>query len=228
MTRYYSLFQRLLSRESKGEEADEEEGSIHKEISQQGESSGDTAPTWVLSHSLILTLFCSDQSWWKQRKTHSLESWCDLTSKVTMSASLILSLTLNNKHLSLSQITLTSFMLLLSFVAWSCRNVFFRGSLSENVFLIQDRLKCFRGHISFGKFWPLVRLLFWSWTLKLSRRVWDRLSQTGNVFSKILGVFSAAGWSSWGKCLMEVCYQDGHRSECHLHINWHLAHGGCC
>ncbi|XP_026047253.1 fibroblast growth factor 12 isoform X2 [Astatotilapia calliptera] len=35
MTRYYSLFRRLLSRESKGEEADEEEGSIHKESSQQ-------------------------------------------------------------------------------------------------------------------------------------------------------------------------------------------------
>lgn len=45
MTRYYSLFRRLLSRESKGEEADEEEGSIHKDSSQQGESSGDTAPT---------------------------------------------------------------------------------------------------------------------------------------------------------------------------------------
>lgn len=62
MTRYYSLFRRLLSRESKGEEADEEEGSIHKDSSQQGESSGDTAPTWVLSHSLMLTLFCSDQT----------------------------------------------------------------------------------------------------------------------------------------------------------------------
>ncbi|XP_004565079.1 fibroblast growth factor 12 isoform X2 [Maylandia zebra] len=35
MTRYYSLFRRLLSRESKGEEADEEEGSIHKDSSQQ-------------------------------------------------------------------------------------------------------------------------------------------------------------------------------------------------
>ncbi|XP_006801288.1 fibroblast growth factor 12-like isoform X1 [Neolamprologus brichardi] len=35
MTRYYSLFRRLLSRESKGEEADEEEGSVHKNSSQQ-------------------------------------------------------------------------------------------------------------------------------------------------------------------------------------------------
>lgn len=35
MTRYYSLFRRLLSRESKGEEADEEEGSIHKDSSHQ-------------------------------------------------------------------------------------------------------------------------------------------------------------------------------------------------
>lgn len=81
-----------------------------------------------------------------------------------MSASIISSFTLNNrnmhKHLSLSPVALTSFMLLLSFVAWSCRNVFFGGSLCEKVFLIQNRLKSFRGHISFGKFGTLVRLLF--------------------------------------------------------------------
>lgn len=75
--------------------------------------------------------------------------WFNLT--VTMSPSIILSFTLNNKnmhkHLSLSQVALTAFMLLLYFVAWSCRNVFFGGSLSENVFLIQNRLKSFRGHI---------------------------------------------------------------------------------
>ncbi|XP_030600284.1 fibroblast growth factor 12 isoform X2 [Archocentrus centrarchus] len=35
MTRYRSLFRRLLSRDSKGEEAEEEEGSVHKESSQQ-------------------------------------------------------------------------------------------------------------------------------------------------------------------------------------------------
>lgn len=38
MTRYCSLFRRLLSGESKGEEADEEEGNTHRESSQQGES----------------------------------------------------------------------------------------------------------------------------------------------------------------------------------------------
>lgn len=38
MTRYCSLFRRLLSGDSKGEEADEEEASVHRESSQQGES----------------------------------------------------------------------------------------------------------------------------------------------------------------------------------------------
>lgn len=60
MTRYCSLFRRLLSTESKGEEADEEEGSTRRDSSQQGESSPDShLYTQVLMTEVRLGLFVS-------------------------------------------------------------------------------------------------------------------------------------------------------------------------
>lgn len=59
MTRYRSLFRRLLSRENKGEEAEEEEGSVHRESSQQGESSA-----CVLSLITVGDQSCWKMMWW--------------------------------------------------------------------------------------------------------------------------------------------------------------------